>query len=77
MELTGYIGKKVDIKCGDKVFSGYFFEIIEAEDSSIGKDCIDLCLADRYGIVQLALEDIDGISVDERFIEFPTETKAN
>ena len=71
MDLTGYLGKKVDIKCGNKVFSGYFFEIIDADDSSIGKKCIDLCLIDRMNAVEIAVEDIDEITIDEKYIDFP------
>lgn len=69
-DLTGYIGKKVDIRSENKVFSGYFFEIIEAEDSGIGKDCIDLCLLDGSYVVEIGLDEIDEITIDDRYIVF-------
>ena len=34
MEMIGYLGKKVDLTCKDgKQFSGYIFDVLDAEDS--------------------------------------------
>ena len=71
-DMTGYFGKKVDVRCGDKIFSGYIFDAYEAEDSDIGKDCIDINLIDDMAIVEIAIEDIDEITIDPRFKELST-----
>lgn len=70
MELTGYLGKKVDVKCGDKLFSGFLFDIIEAEDSGIGEDCIELSLIDQMAAVEIALKDITEIKADDKYIDY-------
>ena len=70
-DMTGYFGKKVDVQCGDKIFSGYIFDAYEAEDSDIGKDCIDINLIDKMAIVEIAIEDIDKITIDPKYKEFP------
>ena len=71
MDMTGYFGKKVDVKCGDQIFSGYIFDAYTAENSDIGKDCVDINLIDRMAIVEIAIEDIDEISIDPNYKEFP------
>ena len=76
MDMTGYLGKKVDVYCGSDIFSGYLFEILEADDSDIGKDCIDLSLIDREAIVEIAVEDIDKIVIDPKFKEYQSSQTA-
>ena len=71
MDMTGYLGKKVDVRCGEKMFSGYVFDAFDAEDSDIGKDCIEVSLLDREAVVVLAIEDIDEITVDENYRPYP------
>ena len=71
MDMTGYLGKKVDIKCNSATFSGYIFDILEADDSSIGEDSIELSLIDKEAVVEIAISDIIDITVDPRFKEFP------
>ena len=69
--MTGYLGKKVDIKCDNATFSGYIFDILEADDSSSGEDSIELSLIDKEAVVEIAISDIIDITVDPRFKEFP------
>lgn len=71
MDMIGYLGKKVDVHCGQQTFSGYVFDFFKAEDSDIGKDCIEVSLLDREAIVVIATEDIDTITVDESYITYP------
>ena len=70
MDMTGYLGKKVDVKCGSDLISGYLFEISEAEDSSLGEDSIEISLLDKMATVEIAIKDIDEITVDDNFVEF-------
>ena len=71
MDMTTYLGKKVDVVCNDgKCFSGYIFDIFDAEDSDIGEDCIEVSLLDREAIVVLAIDDIATITVDDNFITY-------
>lgn len=69
--MTGYLGKKVDVRAKGQIFSGYVFEIFDAEDSDIGKDCIDVSLIDQDAIVEIAIDEIEEISIDTKFKEFP------
>lgn len=71
MDMIGYLGKKCDVKCGQKTFSGYVFDFFKAEDSDIGKDCIEVSLLDKEAIVVIAIEDIDSITVDEKYKTYP------
>ena len=71
VDMTGYFGKKVDVRCGNKIFSGYVFDAYTAENSDIGKDCIDINLIDIMAIVEIAIEDIDEITIDPNFKEYP------
>ena len=71
MEMTGFLGKKVDLTCKDgKKFSGHVFDILDAEDSDIGADCIDIALLDSLSIVEIAKKDIFEIKADESYREF-------
>ena len=67
MDWTGYLGKKVDVRCGKQIFSGYVFDFFPAEDSDIQKDCIEISLLDTEAVVVLAIEDIDEITIDEDY----------
>lgn len=70
MEMTGFLGKKVDIVCKDgKTFSGYVFDVLNAEDSDIGKDCIDIAPLDQMHLVEIAISDIADIKKDISYIE--------
>lgn len=70
MEMTGFLGKKVDIVCKDgKTFSGYVFDVLNAEDSDIGKDCIDIAPLDQMHLVEIAINDIADIKKDISYIE--------
>ena len=71
MEMIGYLGKKVDLTCKDgKQFSGYIFDVLDAEDSDIGKDCVDIDPIDSDCIIEIPVDDIEAVSVDTRFREF-------
>lgn len=71
MEMIGYLGKKVDLTCKDgKQFSGYIFDVLDAEDSDIGKDCVDIDPIDSLCIIEIPVDDIAAVSVDTRFREF-------
>lgn len=71
MEMIGYLGKKVDLTCKDgKQFSGYIFDVLDAEDSDIGKDCVDIDPIDSDCIIEIPVDDIAAVSVDTRFREF-------
>ena len=71
MDMIGYLGKKVDLTCKDgKQFSGYIFDVLDAEDSDIGKDCVDIDPIDSDCIIEIPVDDIAAVSVDTRFREF-------
>ena len=71
MAMIGYLGKKVDLICKDgKKFSGYVFDVLDAEDSEIGSDCIEIAPLDREAIIVIACDDISKIEVDEEFTSF-------
>ena len=71
MKMIGYLGKKVDLTCKDgKQFSGYIFDVLDAEDSDIGKDCVDIDPIDSDCIIEIPVDDIAAVSVDTRFREF-------
>lgn len=71
MDMIGYLGKKVDVHCGQQTFSGYLFDYFQAEDSDIGKECIEVSLLDREAIVVIAIEDIDTVIVDDKYKTYP------
>ena len=71
MDMTGYLGKKVDLVCKDgEIYSGYVFDILDAEESGIGCDAIDLPPLDVMKIVTIPVADIDKMQVDDKFKEF-------
>ena len=71
MDMIGYLGKKVDLTCKDgKQFSGYIFDVLDAEDSDIGKDCVDIDPIDSDCIIEIPVDDIATVSADSRFREF-------
>lgn len=68
MDMIGYLGKKVDLVCDDgKEFSGYVFDVSEAEDSDIGCDSVDIALLDTEAVVVLPVDDVVRVTVDERY----------
>ena len=71
MDMIGYLGKKVDLICKDgSSYSGYVFDVTDAEDSDIGCDSIELSPLDCMHTVELPIEDIDTVTVDERYKAF-------
>ncbi|MBR0374749.1 MAG: hypothetical protein IJH91_09520 [Mogibacterium sp.] len=71
MEMIGYLGRKVDVVLKDKQhFSGYVFDCLEAEDSDIGEDCIDLAPLDSECIIAIPIKDILTIVPDDRYRTF-------
>ena len=69
--MTGYLGKKVDLTCADgKKYSGYIFDVLDAEESGIGKECVDLSPLDVMHLIAIPIDDIAQITVDDRFREF-------
>ena len=71
MSMIGYLGKKVDLICkdGEKI-SGYVFDVLDAEDSDIGCDCIEIAPLDREVIIVFACDDISKIEVDDNYKSF-------
>ena len=70
MDMLGFLGKKVDLVCNDgKQFSGYVFDVSDAEDSDIGCDSVDIALLDREAVVVLPVEDITQVTVDDSYEE--------
>lgn len=67
MDMTGYLGKKADVITKDGVFTGYVFDVLDSDDSDIGKDSIDIALLDREAVVEIALEDIIRVDIDESY----------
>lgn len=71
MNMIGYLGKKVDLTCVDgKKFSGYVFDVLDAEDSGIGKECIDLDPLDGMYVIAIPVDEIAKVSIDSRYKEF-------
>ena len=71
MEMTGYLGKKVDIECVDgQKYSGYVFEVHDAEESDIGQECVDIALLDAEAVLEIAIDDIAKVEEDSRFRVF-------
>ena len=69
--MLDYLGKKVDLICKDgKKFSGHVFDVLGAEDSEIGSDCIEIALLDREAIIVISCDDISRIEVDEDYKSF-------
>ena len=55
MKMIGYLGKKVDLTCKDgKQFSGYIFDVLDAEDS----DCVDIDPIDSDCIIEIPVDDM-------------------
>ena len=68
MHMTDYFGRKVNLVCKDgKKFSGYVFDVVNAEDSDIGSDCIEIAPIDREVIIVIAVEDILEIQIDKNY----------
>lgn len=68
MHMTDYLGRKVNLVCKDgKKFSGYVFDVVNAEDSDIGSDCIEIAPIDREVIIVIAVEDILEIQIDKNY----------
>lgn len=71
MDMTGFLGKKVDIICVDgQKLSGYVFDVLDSEDSDIGSDCIDLAQIDEECVIEVPIDEISDVSVDTRYKEF-------
>ena len=71
MDMTGYLGKKVDIICKDgKRFSGYVSDVSDAENSEIGCDSIEISPLEEEHMIEIAVDDIEDISIDDRYIEY-------
>ena len=71
MDMIGFLGKKVDVKCSDgKLFSGHVFDVLDAEDSDIGVECVDIAPLDSDCIIEIASKDIIDVRVDDRYKEF-------
>lgn len=69
--MIGYLGKKVDLICKDgQKFSGHVFDVLDAEDSEIGSDCIEIAPLDREAIIVIASDDISKIEVDDDYRSF-------
>lgn len=70
MDMTGVIGKKVDIELIDgKKFSGYVMEVTDAEDSDIGEESIDLSPIGEVFAYTLPTREIKSVIVDTRYKE--------
>ena len=70
MDMTGYLGKKVEIVCKDgDEYSGYVYDIIDEEESDSGCECIELSPLDKIVIVEIETKDIVKVSVDKRYKE--------
>lgn len=71
MNMTGFLGKKVDLVCKDgKKYSGYVVEIEDAEDSGIGKESIGLDPITAVCEIVIATDDIESVRVDPKYKEF-------
>ena len=71
MDMTGYLGKKIDLTCADgEKYTGYVFDLLDAEESGIGKECIDLSPLEVMHLIAIPTEDIAEVVVDDRYREF-------
>lgn len=71
MDMIGFLGKKVDIMCKDgEGYSGYVFDVQDAEDSCIGCDSFDIVPLDREVIISIPVGDVESVTVDSRYREF-------
>ncbi len=71
MDITGYLGKKIDLICKDgKKYSGYVYDVLDSEDSSIGCESIELSPLDVMHTIAIPIDDIAKVTVDERYREF-------
>lgn len=71
MDMTGFLGKKIDLELVDgKKYSGYVVNVSEADDSEIGEDSIDLDPLDRLCAIILPVREIKSVVVDTKYREF-------
>lgn len=71
MDITGCIGKKVDIVCHDgEAYAGYVFGHSLAEDSDIGEESITLAPIGKDFQLEIATKDIASIRHDPKFRTF-------
>lgn len=71
MDMTGYLGKKVDLTCKDgRKISGHVFDVLSAEESDVGEDCVDIVPLDRMNIVEIAIGDITKVKEDTFFRQY-------
>lgn len=71
MDMTGYLGKKVDIFCEDgKKYSGYVFDVLDADDSDSGVDCIELDPLEKECLIEIPSDEIIKVKIDTAFKEF-------
>ena len=71
MDITGCIGKKVDIIChDDEAYVGFVFEHSLPEDSDIGEDSITLAPLGKDFQLEIATKDIASIRIDPKSISF-------
>ena len=68
MDMTGFLGKKVDLICrdGEKI-SGYVFDVLDSEDSGIGVDAVDIAPLDTMHTVSIPLTDIADVKIDSAY----------
>lgn len=71
MDMIGYLGKKVDLVCTDgKKYSGYVYDVVDADDSDIGAECIELSPLDELFVMVIPSEEIEIITIDDRYKDF-------
>ena len=71
MDITGCIGKKVDIVCHDgEAYAGYVFEHSLPEDSDIEEDSITLAPLGKDFQLEIATKDIASIKLAPKFRAF-------
>ncbi len=71
MELIKYLGKCVYLYCTDGTsYHGYVFDLLDAEDSGIGEECLDIAPLDRDYLIAIPIREIEIITVDDRYIDF-------
>lgn len=71
MEMIGFLGKKVDLVCTDgQKISGHVFDVLDAEDSDIEKDCVEIALLDKECTIVIPTDEIQDVTPDTRYKEF-------
>lgn len=71
MDMTGYLGKKVDLTCKDgERYSGYVFDVLDEEDSDIGCKSIELSPLDVMHVIAIPVDDIESVVEDDRYRTF-------